>query len=234
MRTGTALLLVISLFGLSACKPAGSVELSSTDPRSPPAVQPAEAAGDVPVSAQAPSAAAEADASVAYRPPETATAKGKEVTVVMASATLGEDCGQGLEPAPAPKKEKASASDEMKAGSVTQGAHRSVAGRRACQQTSMQLSIAAGADAQATEIRVKKVQILDKSGKVVAELTARTPSVWAEDGAYTVWNQKIAAGKTLSVTYPLSAPGLAVNARNEVYTLKAKVGAVAFFGFSHL
>lgn len=224
MRTGTAPLLaatlVAALFGLSACKPAASVELSSTDPAdpaSPPVAQePIEPAGE---------AAQDSEMRV---PPPTASAKAAEVTVVMSSATLGDDCGEGLAPAPAPPKQKASVRDAEaapeKAASMTQdGARAGVAARRACQQTSMQLSIAAGPEAKATEVRVKKVQLLDKTGKVVAELTARSPNVWATDGAYSPWDQKITAGKTLSVRYPLSAPGPDAKERNEVYTLKAIV-----------
>lgn len=162
--------------------------------------------------------------------PRTATpvpATGK-LTVQMTSATLGDDCGQGLVPAPSspmPIEKKSEGPAQKPSSTADASEHRGVAAaRRACEQTSMQLSIIAPADALASELRVKSVEVYDDTGKLIGTLTARTPSVWAANG-YTAWDQRIAPAQTLSVSYPLTQPDWSkVSSRyNKTYTLKAIV-----------
>lgn len=198
MRTGNALLVsALLVLALTGCNQAGSAELSSVDPGTPP-VQTVE---------QAPASA------VAVGP--------TDVSVVMSAATLGDDCtGVGTVPvraaAPAPKK--------ARAGSQGAASAKMTAARRACQQTSMQLSVSAGPNATATDLGVKSVQLLDEKGKIVAELTASAPAAWSAAGSYAPWNQTIKPGQTLSVTYALTTPvGDALNDRTKTWTMKAVV-----------
>ena len=148
-------------------------------------------------------------------PKTTATVAGAigGVTVEMISATLAEDCGGTGAPYYAPpeiqkkkgrKKDKPSAGSPAPAGESMQ---RSMSGPRACQQTSMQLSVVAGKLTDKATISVKKVEFFDKKGKLIGELTPRNPMAWsAKDGAYQDWDQTVASDQSLAVTYALSAP----------------------------
>jgi hypothetical protein len=122
----------------------------------------------------------------------------------MTAATLADDCGGG----PVKSKQKSA----LKAD-------------RACDQSSMQLSIKMAAGGAATRLTVKKVELFDDKGARIAVLTARAPTVWTKDGMYEAWDQKIAPGKELSVSYALNQPpwGAVSNRRNRTYVLKAVV-----------
>jgi hypothetical protein len=101
---------------------------------------------------------------------------------------------------------------------------------RTCTPTSMQLAVRAPSDAEATTIRVTKVELLDPSGKTVVDtLTARKPSRWDGDGAYTGWNEKVAPGQSIAASYLLSTPnwdklaGNRWNAHTKVFQLRVTV-----------
>ena len=122
------------------------------------------------------------------------------VTLQMISATLAEDCGgTGAPYSPPPMPHPApliagAASSESMAKSV-------------CRQTSMQLSVVAGALTAPAQIQVKKVEIFDAKGKSIGELASRSPMVWsAKDSVYQPWDQSVASTTKLSVSYALSAP----------------------------
>lgn len=148
-----------------------------------------------------------------------------KISVQLTSATLGDDCGEGeplpsSPPALAPKKKASSEYMEDRPG---QGASR--AARRACEQTSLQLAIVAPADGAPTSLRVKKVELYDDKGKLVGVLTPRTPRVWTASGAYESWDQKIAPGTALAVSYPMTKPDWAKvrNRFDRTYTVKVVV-----------
>ena len=88
----------------------------------------------------------------------------------------------------------------------------------------MQLSIISPADLAPGELRVKRVEVFDDTGKLVGTLTPRSPSRWS-GGSYVAWDQKIAPAQVLSVSYPLTQPDWSkVNERfNKSYTIKAIV-----------
>lgn len=117
-------------------------------------------------------------------PPATAPAA---VTVQMTAATLADDCGGP--PSAAGKQKAARARMD-----------------RSCEQSSMQLSVTATAGGEASQIAVKKVELFDDKGTRIAELSARAPSVWDPSGAYQAWDQRVAPGQDLSVSYALSQP----------------------------
>lgn len=195
MRTGHAWVLV----GLLACTKAGPTQDSvEPPPREPTFAQPPEA--KLPPPARAPA-----------------------VTVAMTAATLADDCG-GVAPAPsapaaAPRKQSEARRDE------SSGASRARAEKRACDQSSMQLSVIAPAGTTASQLTVKKVELFDDKGALIGELTPRAPTAWAQDGTYKAWDQQVAAGQELSVSYALSQPpwGQVTERWNRTYVLKAVI-----------
>ncbi len=117
------------------------------------------------------------------------------IVIDLASVSLAEDCGGG----PAHLSVETSSQKRRPGPSVAQS---SQAGDQACEQTTMQLKITAGA---AGAIKIKRVELLDPSGKAVGELTPRAPSKWADDG-YHAWDEHVEAGQDLTTSYALSAP----------------------------
>ncbi len=87
----------------------------------------------------------------------------------------------------------------------------------------MQLSVVAVADAPQAQLSVAKVELFDDKGALIGELTARAPMVWSEDGTYQAWDQSIAGGQDLSVSYALSEPPWRSvrDPRDQTYVLKA-------------
>ncbi len=147
-------------------------------------------------------------------PPPAPPKKVAKVTVQMTAATLADDCGHSALPAATDTVIKAKAKSA-----------RFAKADRACDQTSMQLSIKMPADGRATQLTVKKVELFDDKGVKIGALTPRTPTIWSEDGMYKTWDQKITPGLELSVSYALSQPawGAVPERRNRTYVLKAVV-----------
>jgi hypothetical protein len=147
--------------------------------------------------------------------PEPTPATTAAVDVQMTAATLADDCGG---PPAAPK-----AKEKAKERSAISG--KADKAKRACEQSSMQLSLVAAAGGAASQIAVKKVELFDDKGALIGELTARAPSVWDASGMYQVWDQSIAPGQELSVSYALSQPpwNSVPDRRNRGYVLKAVI-----------
>jgi hypothetical protein len=147
-----------------------------------------------------------------------------EIAVELAGVTLAEDCADGvrtkpLQPPPQPSNAgsgkvaqdqimpPAAPSQTVQAGAcATPGGCGSLP-QPACDQTAMQLSLKVPDGASASTIKIKKVELLDDSGKSVASLTWRAPSKWDGSSAYVAWDEAIPAGKANHVvSYKLSAP----------------------------
>lgn len=165
----------------------------------------------------------EPDTTPPKNPPKVAAA----VEVSIASVTLADDCGTGPTQAP-PADEpvqtaQAPAASQTQAGAsakrVAPGSSMSM-GDRACEQSSIQLRVAntSGAD---SKVVIQKIEILDGDGTMVGELTPRAPSKWNND-TYESWDEQVAAGSTLSVSYALSAPSVS---RGATYTVRVIVAA---------
>lgn len=139
-------------------------------------------------------------------PPPITVAK---VTVQMTAATLTDDCGSTSAPSPKAKAKSESFAKED----------------RACDQSSMQLSVKATAGGAKAQLTVKSVELFDDKGAKIGSLTASSPTVWGADGTYAAWDQNIAAGTELSVSYVLSSPawGSIADRRNHTYVLEAVV-----------
>ena len=154
-------------------------------------------------------------------PPPPTPAPTGDVTIELAGITLGDDCGGDWTPPPpatapaatTPPASTAPASPAAVSPSRGPAAPSSCAvgancggSTRACQQTSVQLSMQAKGGTTPTTIRVKKVELLDSSGKLLAELASRAPMKWTDAGSYQPWDQTIAPGAQLAVSYTLASP----------------------------
>ena len=158
-----------------------------------------------------------------------------DVKVQMISATLAEDCGGTGAPYGTPIPEatpvkkrgwKGARADGKPPASNAGAASISEMGERACEQTSMQLSVVAGTLEKPATIRVKKVEIFDKKGKSVGVLTPRSPLAWnATKGEYEAWDESVGANANLSVSYALSAPnwGPQADRWGATYVMKATI-----------
>jgi hypothetical protein len=89
----------------------------------------------------------------------------------------------------------------------------------------MQLSITSAAGGAPSKIAVKKVEVFDDKGALIGEVSAANPMTWSTDGSYKPWDQAIAPGQELAVTYALSQPawGAVNNRRTRLYVVKAIV-----------
>jgi hypothetical protein len=121
-----------------------------------------------------------------------------DVKVTLASVMLGDDCDHEFGLAPAPAKAPMPAD-------CAPGPNGCGSPKMSCEQTSMQLSLHASEGAGSTNVRVKKVELLDVRGNVLGELAARSPAKWT-GSAYEMWNEQIAPNQKLNATYALSAP----------------------------
>ncbi|HEY5933245.1 MAG TPA: hypothetical protein VIU61_01345 [Kofleriaceae bacterium] len=126
--------------------------------------------------------------------PVTAT----DVGVELAAVTLADDCGDQT-PAAAPATPAlvapADSCDGPGCGSL----------RHECEQTSMQLAFKASGGEKSTQVRVKRVELLDAQGGVLGELKARGAKRWTNDH-YVAWNQTLAPSEEVSATYSLASP----------------------------
>ena len=115
---------------------------------------------------------------------------GIEVDASIASASLANDC--------------VSQAPKFAAGDCADG----VTNCGFCQQSTMQIALAAGNGTQSVAIEVVAVRILDaKTGKALQTLPSRQPTQWDQAaGAYVEWNESIAPNAAFTAGYELGAP----------------------------
>ncbi|GEM_PF-3907991 len=147
--------------------------------------------------------------------------------VTLVSVTFADDCG-GTAPAQAPASPSAPSvvapsSESARPSDVTENP------RYRCQQTSMQLSIAASKDAAVT---IKSVEVFDEKGASLGTLATSKPTRWSNaSSAYEAWDEKVAAGQTVQVSYVLAQPSFVNHyaSHDRMFTVKvsASVGGIA-------
>jgi hypothetical protein len=115
------------------------------------------------------------------------------VEITVSSVTLGNDCGP---------PEEAESERQSKSGARARVSE----DEAECVQTALQLAIKAGA--QASALRVKKVELVAPDGKVQT-LRAFAPTTWSQRGVYKPWDQSIAANTAMQVSYSLASPSWA-------------------------
>ena len=134
-----------------------------------------------------------------------------DLSVVLASVTLADQCPTATPPPPAPTtkfaKPPADQPAQRRAPSAGACAKPGLCGSpsRHCEQTSMQLTLTPAIDLK-SGVKIKRVELLDKQGKVVQTLTASAPVQWSVSaGAYVAWDEKL--GKdAVRASYNLSSP----------------------------
>jgi len=159
-------------------------------------------------------------------------------TVTLTAVTFADDCGgtppsqAPASPPPAPASVAPPARREAPSASQPPAAEAQIdparVARRRCEQTSMQLAIAATKD---TEVTVKKVEVFDEKGAFLGVLATSNPTRWADGaGAYQEWDGRVAAGQTASVSYVLQQASYMSDwsDRSRTYTVKvvASVGGI--------
>jgi hypothetical protein len=194
--------LVFALVGVLGCTSSGPSSVDKAEPVTP-----------------TPPPTAEPDPKTEVEPEPDAVASA--IDVQMTAATLADDCGGG--PNTRPTAPAAKAAIKQKSDESPRRSRSPAMGDRACEQSSIQLAIAAPAGAEPAEVAVKSVELLLESGASVGKLAVRAPSVWSEAEGYTPWDQKVAPGQDLSVSYALTEPDWSkVEDRwNQTYTVKA-------------
>ncbi|MBA3463543.1 MAG: hypothetical protein H0T46_26540 [Deltaproteobacteria bacterium] len=126
------------------------------------------------------------------------------VDVSIASVTLADDCGTAPTTMPPPRSSMRQKPSTEFADMAAPSA--GAMARRRCEQSSVQLRVENGT-AAASDISIKKVELLDESGNVLGELTPREPSKWTGD-SYQPWDGKVDAAQTLQISYSLSQPAV--------------------------
>lgn len=143
-----------------------------------------------------------------------------EVTVAVASVQLVQDCPDPPAPVAADAPAPAVAADApapaimqkptADASHAKRGAEASGGWSPPCTQSTLQLSLR-NTGAVAGKLQLRRVRLLDAaSQREVGTLSARRPGLWSADGgAYRPWDETVADGATLQVTYALGDPAWA-------------------------
>lgn len=149
----------------------------------------------------------------------------KRATVTLMSVNFGDDCG-GTPPANAPARpaKPARTAPSVVAQDIAPG----YAPRYRCEQTSMQLSIAAAND---SAVQIKSVEVLDDAGTSLGTLGTSKPTRWSDAAsAYEAWDQQVGANQTALVSYVLSQPNFInrYDSHDRMFTVKvtASIGGV--------
>lgn len=126
--------------------------------------------------------------------------KSPDVVVALASTRLGADCdGPYIEGKPGE--------------------------RIPCDQTAVQLSVRSVAGVAPAAIQMKRVELLDRNGKLLEVLSARSPRRWGTD-QFVDWDERSVPGKTLAVGYRVKAPDWSKipNPNQRSFKLRVTVG----------
>jgi hypothetical protein len=120
----------------------------------------------------------------------------------IASVQIAEDCPDRDEPAAAGKVSQAASMERARgpAGDSAEG------WSPPCSQSTMQLTLAHDGK-QALPIEVKAVRLTAAgTGALLGTAPFRKPTRWTDDGRYDAWDQSIAPGVELKVSYKLGEP----------------------------
>ncbi len=132
-----------------------------------------------------------------------------DVMVELAAVTLADDCGSTDLPPPVAQMNRPgpspAAAPAVRAPMPPGDICEDCVYTPHCDQTSMQLALRATAGTGTTNVKIKKVELLDSRGNFLANLDARLPTKW--DGQrYAAWDQTIGADQKLAASYLLNAP----------------------------
>ena len=141
-----------------------------------------------------------------------------DVKVAIAAVNLADDCGH------------ADASRVSEEAKRARSAESESQGDMACDQTSMQLTLAASGAGVRTEVEILHVELFDaKTGASMGAMFPRNPQVW-DPGAstYQVWDRRIGPSEQRNVMFDLGAPDWARQggrfaAQGRLFRLQANV-----------
>ena len=142
--------------------------------------------------------------------------KGLGASLAVTSAALADDCGQGVAPGPKPAaaNEAVSPAARQDPAAPAAGASMSMGAcapgvdcsfHAPCQQSSVQLQLAAVGAGTPAPVVIGDIELLDKDGKLLGKMTGRTPQVWTSN-VYGAWDAQLRPGESLRLTVPTSAP----------------------------
>jgi hypothetical protein len=143
---------------------------------------------------------------VASQPPPDPT----EVRVEIASVTLGQECDPQA-------GAKAEAHRKADADAPAESAKR----KRACEQSTLQLSVWGAQVGKPVELRLGTVELLDEQGRALGRLVAREPTRY-DGSVYRAWDQQVAPGSSQTVSYKLGAAPVPI-ARDTGYRVQVHV-----------
>ena len=137
---------------------------------------------------------------------------GPEVALTLASVTLADDCATAEAPASPPMPARRAPPGKVPGDAPASMAPGVVPMRRRCEQTTMQLMLAASGKSARTDIQITKVELFEKiGGKSMGTMVPREPQAWVDAaGAYQTWDGMIGPGQQLKTMYKLSAPDWSV------------------------
>jgi hypothetical protein len=148
------------------------------------------------------------------KPPEPVASA---VQVAIASVTLDQNCPDPEPPAP-PSSSSSPASAVADAPPATPAKRAAATAprpgeespafgyRRACAPSTLQLRFTNSGRAAAS-VRIASIQLHDVQSKsVLAPVTARLPAAFSDAGAYTPWDERLAAGAEFHASYRLTPP----------------------------
>lgn len=139
-----------------------------------------------------------------------------DVKVELTAVTLADECG-GQPPMSRPSRGAARRSERL------DSRQRADMSARACEQTSMQLSLSSSA---AAKITIKSVELLDEKGASLGMLTPSKPTRWVDaTSRYDAWDESLEANTNVNVSYVLQQPNWSKigNRWNRMFVLKTVV-----------
>jgi hypothetical protein len=124
----------------------------------------------------------------------------------IASVMLSEDCPDKDEAPAQGRKESAAKSMERVAPGAAMGDSPDGSWSPPCSQSSMQITISHdGKSAMPFEVKAVRLTAAG-TGALLGTVPYRKPSRWTDDGRYEAWDQSLAAGTELKVSYKLGLP----------------------------
>lgn len=133
-----------------------------------------------------------------------------EVRVEIASVTLGQECDPQA-------GAKAEAHVKADAAAPAESAKR----KRACEQSTLQLSVWGAQVGKPVELRLGTVELLDEQGRALGRLVAREPTRY-DGSVYRAWDQQVAPASSQTVSYKLGAAPVPI-ARDTGYRVQVHV-----------
>ena len=130
-----------------------------------------------------------------------------QVSAAVGSVRLEQDCPDPVRVDAAATAE-AGPSEQAKSQHVSDSARGESDAKRSwtCDQSTLQIKLDSTGSA-ASQVRIASLVLRDlQTDGIVASVASRGPSAWGPDSTYVPWNESIAAGAQMQVSYRLTPP----------------------------